>query len=176
MSSQKQFGRLGCCRSWRSVGNGRQLLLVYLSGRAGHNNLISQRQRKFQDENVPRAPAETICCCMESMCSFVLCSSYETRPFRLSSRSHNLVDNTSIRTRSKETPFSEWDGSQSMTGARDRMAMDGMWDIIYDMKVRCVCNSFTQSMNFEIDDRQRFIGRTLILNVHSIVEASDGRR
>jgi hypothetical protein len=41
--------------------------------------------------------------------------------------------------------------------------------MIYDMKVRCECNSFTQSMNFEFDDRQRFIGRTLILNVRFIV-------
>lgn len=48
--------------------------------------------------------------------------------------------------------------------------------MIYDMKVRCKCNSLTQWMNFEIDNRQRFIGRTLILNAHSIVEASDERR
>jgi hypothetical protein len=58
MSSQKQFGRLGCCRSWRSEGNGRQLLLVCLSGRSAHDNLISQRQRKFQDEK-----RTTAACC-----------------------------------------------------------------------------------------------------------------
>ena len=110
------------------------------------------------------------------MCSFVLCSSYETRPFRLSSRSHNLVDNTSTRTSSKEIPFSEWDGSQSMTEVRDWVTMEGIQDMIYDMKVCCKCNSFTQWMNSEIDNRQRFIGRTLILNVHAIVEASDERR
>lgn len=52
----------------------------------------------------------------------------------------------------------------------------GYMDMIYNMKVYCKCNLFTQSMNIEIDDRQRFIGRSSILNVRSIVEASDEKR
>lgn len=62
MNFQKQFDRLGCCISWRSVGSERQLLLVCLSGRAAHNNLISQCQSELQDEDLPRLPGETICC------------------------------------------------------------------------------------------------------------------
>lgn len=90
MNSQKQFDRLGCCRSWRSVDNEHQLLLVCLSGRAVQDRVIRQPQRESPGENVPQLSGVKICCYMKSMCSSVLCSGYETRPFRLPFLGHTI--------------------------------------------------------------------------------------